>query len=198
MKKYLMAAAAVLALSASAANARCNAEEAKANYVCHLLGCPFFHITYQQVQTLPPDSVAELMVGTVTEAEWQRMAAQGLDRAKTRAALQSMLRAMVAGASKAVVDFKTAPVSDYRCQANITFNDEAVRQWARGAVVLTILSNPLAHFQLVWAMTNQPKMFEQVLEGALANASRCLNSSPVYTEGLAFEKQNTDNCPAGQ
>jgi opacity protein-like surface antigen len=32
MKKYLMAAAAVLALSASAANARCNAEEGKANY----------------------------------------------------------------------------------------------------------------------------------------------------------------------
>jgi hypothetical protein len=100
----------------------------------------------------------------------------------------------IAAAGRAISDFKTAPITDYQCKANVTFNEAALHWWAKGSILLNFIANPMANIVLVGFMTKDEKAFEKMWEMQTTTLIQCLNRNPIYTEGLAFEQREVGLC----
>ena len=171
MKWAYVAAVVLITLgSAGAANARCNPEEARQQYVCNgIIDCAQLRITYQQLLTL---TTKEIVVDFVN-----KYAAQ-------------VLKSVIALAAPTIIAIVAAPINDYQCRASITFNDLELHRVVKAVILSKLIAsisvNPMANIELMVA-SSKVNLLETLLETWTSAAMRCVNRNPTYTEGLPFE-----------
>ncbi len=188
---------------ANAWGLRCNPEEAREQYVCaFLLNCAKLGVTYQQVKDMTREQATDLaekfIARTANYSVWEQLKVQGQSLAaivpKLKEQQKQVLTVMIFVSPRSVIDIKTAPINDYQCKANITFNEEMLHAVQWGGVMLRFLDNPMSNILLFGFMTKDQQAFENMIEMQATQETQCVNHAPVYTEGLAFEIKDVSLC----
>ncbi len=211
MTKLFLAlvASVMLVTSANAWGSRCNPDEAKAQYVCMaLLNCRSLHTNYQEIQAITTaEKAADFVDKFFAESSlpeisplWEQNNEPKFDTSQIiwlKEANRNAVAGMILAANKVILNFKTAPISDYKCQANITFNAELLVAFKGLSTFVQFVGNPIANenFAVAWGILfKKPELFANWLKMQATTLSQCINRNPVYTEGLTFELNEISLC----
>jgi hypothetical protein len=178
-----------MATSVSAAPRRCDPVEAKQNYICKAyLNCSSLKIDPYKIDSY---SDAELLqkLDDVMEATVKSPPPGKTFYPALLAYEMELGHHAILAARHVIVDFQSAPISDYQCQASITFNEPALQDvlpWVIYEVLLQSNQNVL-----IMAMASkEPQKAVQYMRTMIAvlqlKAAQCIVHNPVFTSGLPF------------